>query len=93
MTSVVEATLFAYQGFVPDVVPLLFGVFIEVLWVGCGEEHGYIFLSGRMVDLRSPPTSLTEPREPPKFPRGLVKSVHSLSLGFYVLVVDPTWIS
>ena len=57
------------------------------------NEHGYIFLSECMVDLGSPPTSLTEPGEPPKFTRVLVKSFHSLSLGFYVLVVDPVWIS
>ena len=57
------------------------------------NEHGYIFLSEHMVDLGSPPTSVTKPGEPPKFARGLVKSVHSLSLGFYVLVVDPVWIS
>ena len=57
------------------------------------NEHGYIFLSERMVDLGSPPTSLTEPGEPPKFARGLVKSVHSLSLGFYALVVNPAWIT
>ena len=53
------------------------------------NEHGYIFLSECMVDLGSPPTSLTELGEPPKFARGLGKSVHSLSLGFYVLVVNP----
>ena len=53
------------------------------------NEHGYIFLSERIVDLGSPLTSLTEPGEPPKFARGLVKSVHGLSLGIYVLVVDP----
>ena len=53
------------------------------------NEHGYLFLSECMVDLGSPPTSLTEPGERSKFAGGLVKSVHSLSLGFYVLVVNP----